>query len=396
VDTIETGTEADAIIRNAKQAAVQLLQKGDHAVGRSLALTVLAARPSDPEALLLVAQSDSVAGNSAVARALLARAVALAPQAEMLRYQRNQLDRLDDQVAANPYVQDYLAARAMFMDYPMNIQLETVGRCNANCTFCPHEELDRKFDEMSDTLFRKIVEEAATIPATNPLNFYLNVINEPFMDKKIFPRIRMINELIPHATLGFYTNLNVMPRNFFDEMRTLRQITSINVSFNAANETEYEATMRIDFKRTVANIRKFLTENRDRSLLKGPIYLSRIASHDARDAAFTSQCHELFPDFTNGVDYVPAVKRRANWLGEVSGDQTPTPVRLPCMQWVNISVFCDGTVPHCCMDAKGEHAFGNLKDRSLLEIYNSPKFRVLRESAFARGAVHPCNACSLL
>jgi sulfatase maturation enzyme AslB (radical SAM superfamily) len=395
LDTIEQNPDWAEIIRNAKQFTARALQTGDYAAGRAMALKILAAAPADPEALLLMAQSDSVSGNTAIARALLARASALAPQAEVLRYQKNQLDILDDQAAADPYTLNYLRGRAMFMEYPMNIQLETVGRCNANCTFCPHEQLDRKYEEMSDALFAKIIDEAATIPRDNPLNFYLNVINEPFMDKKIFERIQMINEKVPHATIGFYTNLNVLPRDFFAKMRKAQRITSFNVSFNAANREEYEASMRIDFDRTVANLRGFLAANREHKMVPAPICLSRIATLDERDQRFIPECDALFEGFQSGVDYAPTVKRRANWLGEVSSDQTSVPLRSPCMQWLNISVFCDGTVPHCCMDATGKYGFGNVNEHSLLEIYNSPKFRVMREAVLGRGAIHPCNTCAL-
>ena len=90
------------------------------------------------------------------------------------------------------------------------------------------------------------------------------------------------------------------------------------------------------------------------------------------------------------------VKNRATWLGQIENLNHAIPTLLPCRQWLNITVHCDGTVPHCCMDATGAFAFGNVKERSLLEIYNSPKFRSMREGVLGRGAVHPCNTCGLL
>lgn len=391
-DNITAGALA---IREAKQIALAAMRDGNLKDGRFLALKLLAALPADPEALLLAAQSDILSGHTAPARALLDRAIALAPNLEVLHTQKQNLDRQDARVVDDPYVQQYLVARAIHMDYPMNIQLETVGRCNANCTFCPHEELDRKFEEMSDELFNKIIDEVGTIPKESPINFYMNVVNEPFMDKKIFQRIKKINETVPQATLGFYTNLNVLPRNFFEQIRACRRITYVNVSFNAANEEEYRETMRIDFDRTVSNVRRFLIENREHKFLNGPLYLSRIATFDSRDDRFRDECRNLFADFEVGVDYVPGVKSRASWLGQVSGVQEHIPQLSPCFQWLNISVFCDGTVPHCCMDATGKFAFGNVKEKSLLEIYNSPEFRNMREAVMGRGSVYPCNTCAL-
>jgi sulfatase maturation enzyme AslB (radical SAM superfamily) len=395
VDTIEQPTQWNHMIGEAKRTATVALRSGKAKEAQGLVMQLLAMAPADPEALLLAAQTDAMLGNLAPARAELLRALALAPGNPVLENQLRQLDQLEGSVTADAYTQQYLALRGLYLDYPMNIQLETVGRCNANCSFCPHEELERKYDEMDDRLFAKIIAEAATIPQTLPLNFFLNVINEPFMDKKIFERIALINHTIPRATLGFYTNLNVLPRDFFEKIRGVRNLTSVNVSFNAANKAEYEDSMRIDFDRTVGNLRRFLDANRDRSIVAAPVVLSRIATLDERDARFPIEVRALLPDFVEGIDYAVAVKRRANWLGQIGGDQTNIPQLFPCNQWLNISVFCDGTVPHCCMDAKGQFAFGNVKEKSLLEIYNSPEFRVLRETHVARRSVYPCNSCAL-
>jgi hypothetical protein len=153
--------------------------------------------------------------------------------------------------------------------------------------------------------------------------------------------------------------------------------------------------MRIDFARTVSNLRKFLEENRRQRIVERPIVLSRIMSLDEGDERFRRECPALFPEFEPGVDFIVGLKNRATWLGQIDGSNSQVPSLLPCMQWLNITVQCDGTVPHCCMDAAGRFAFGNVKERSLLEIYNSPEYRTLRESVIGRGAVHPCNTCAL-
>lgn len=375
--------------------ALKALQERDQKTAQFLALKLLAALPEDPEVLLLAARSDIQAGRVGPARLLLDRAIALAPDLAILRTQKALLDRQERALSSDPYVQDYLHARAIHIDYPRNIQIETVGRCNANCTFCPHEQLDRKFDEMSDELFDKIVDDVATIPSDGPVNFFLNGVNEPFMDKKIFARIKKINDRVPHATLGLYTNMNVLPRDFFERMREVRRLIYLNVSFNAANAAEYEASMRIDFSRTVTNIRKFLAENRRHRFLERPLILSRMTSLDEGDERFRVECPALFPEFEPDVDFIAGLKSRASWLGQVESANQNVPVLFPCMQWLNITVQCDGTVPHCCMDATGKLAFGNVKERSLLEIYNSPAFRSLRESVTGRGAIYPCNTCVL-
>jgi hypothetical protein len=227
------------------------------------------------------------------------------------------------------------------------------------------------------------------------VNFFLNVVNEPFMDKKMFERIAFLNDAIPHATIGIYTNMGVLQPGFFDGMKRVRQLTAFNVSFYAANKEEYEAAMRISFDRTVSNIRRVLAENRKHRFFTFPITLSRIMSGDENDPRFESECRNLFQEFDYGREYFAVYRRRADWLRQSPGTQTGIPYLEPCNQWFNISVLCNGVVPHCCMDAKGEFAVGDANCQSLLDIYNSPRFRTYREVVPARETVYPCNTCGL-
>jgi sulfatase maturation enzyme AslB (radical SAM superfamily) len=379
----------------AKQLSRALLQAGKSADARAVLNAVLTAAPADAEALLALGEVEVAEGHFSVARVLAVRAVALAPGIPAAGPFENLFNRIDSQLGSDSCLGSYLALRARHMDYPMNIQLETTARCNAKCTFCPHESLERKFDQMSDALYEKIIRDASAIPPSSPLNFYMNVVNEPFMDKKIFERMALLNDAIPHATIGLYTNLNVLPPNFFEKLAGVRRLNYFNISFNSANELEYRQEMGIDFHRTRTNIRRLLLENRTRGYFTTPVVLSRIATADDRDVRFVNECKQLLAEFECGREYVPVCKGRANWLGRLAGPQTPIPYLMPCMQWLNLSVLANGVVPHCCMDSKGEFAFGNAAEHSILEIYNSPRFRSYREAVAARETVYPCNTCAL-
>lgn len=393
--TSNIGPARAVTLDTAKQLARRALDTGNITEAQVIANKILSAAPMDPVAFLLVAEADIAAGRFAVARPLVMRALALAPQFLPARNFKNQLDELDAQSATDEYRNAYLGLRSRHMDYPANIQLETVGHCNANCTFCPHEQLARKFDVMSDALYEKIIREASEIPADSPVNFFLNVVNEPFMDKKIFQRIALLNDAIPHATVGIYTNMNVMPPRFFENMKQVRRLAYFNISFNAANKVEYEDTMRIDFERTVSNIRGLLTENRTHGYFAFPVSLSRVSTLDEGDARFVEECIQLLSGFDYGREFIAVCKRRANWLQQGGGTQNQIPYLEPCSQWLNISVLCNGVVPHCCMDARGDFPFGNVNQQSILEIYNSPAFRNYRETVAARETVYPCNTCAL-
>ena len=59
-----------------------------------------------------------------------------------------------------------------------------------------------------------------------------------------------------------------------------------------------------------------------------------------------------------------------------------------------IGVLCDGTVVPCCLDHDGSVALGNLFERELDEILESPRAKAIREGFSERRAVEPlCRRC---
>lgn len=381
---------------SAYQAATQALEDGKLETVVGICEDFLTHQPDNLNLLVLLARVEARQTKYISANKHFQRIIELAPGQA---WARELLDKaMAEQKIAEVYppIVEFLTERHVYMDYPRNIGIETVGRCNANCGFCPHEELDRKQLEMSDFLFEKILTELTQIPPDLPIKIFPNLINEPFMDKKIFDRLKRINTALPRADIHIFTNLNVRPKNFIEKLSEIDNIDTINISFNAANKHDYTASMRLDFDRTVDNIRELMSEHRARNLYRGGVILSRVKDGTAKDDEFESQCTALFCEFESGKEFLPHAKPRTNFLGSVAEDQSPIPYAFSCGAWLDINIMCDGVVPFCCMDAKGDYPLGNANQESILELYNAPSFRSLREDAPPRESIHPCNTCSLM
>ena len=128
--------------------------------------------------------------------------------------------------------------RAHYMDYPKAIYIETTGRCNAKCDFCPHQTLDRRNDAMDDSLFTKILDDLTEIPPHVRFAVGPYFISEPFIDRKIFDRMMLINEKLPNADIVINSNLNIMPKTFNESMKKVRNIRWIRVSLFSTNKEE--------------------------------------------------------------------------------------------------------------------------------------------------------------
>jgi hypothetical protein len=288
--------------------------------------------------------------------------------------------------------------RALFMDFPKAVYIETTARCNAKCDFCPHESLDRRDQAMDDALFSKILDDLKEVPPHIPLAIGPYFISEPFIDKKIFDRMKLINEQLPNADIVINTNFNIMPKNFFARMREIKRIRWIRVSLFSTDKEEYEAVYKIDHGRTISNLLALLEFNRKERITKAPVVLSRCSSGDEKDAAFFAGVAELLKDFEKGKDY--AVFCGAPKNGVYDGDLTfganidhEIPYHKPCENWFKLFVTVSGVVALCCMDPEAKYELGDVRKQNLLSIYNSGWFRSTRESALTRELVSPCNKC---
>jgi hypothetical protein len=350
--------------------------------------------PDHRDAMMLRAEIEARQGRFLAAAKTVDRILALNPEDGDALRNRAQIENLRIQASQHPYAQSFLKSRSLHLDYPRTISIETVGRCNAKCNFCPAPELERRNEAMSDELFSKVIGDIQEIPPGVPININTNLINEPFMDKKMFARLRHINEALPTARIQMYSNFNVMPRNYLAKFRQVQNLGSLNISFNAANKVDYEAVMHVDFERTVRHLKAFMSDNRQDRFLHKPIILSRVADNTQGDHDYLEQCRSLFSEFEEGIDYRLYVKKRVTWVGDTHVEQSQVPYFLPCDAWLDINIMCTGVVPLCCLDAKGDQAIGDVTRNSVLEIYNSPGFRNLRENHLQRESLPVCGGCS--
>jgi MoaA/NifB/PqqE/SkfB family radical SAM enzyme len=172
-----------------------------------------------------------------------------------------------DTTAAQHYLRAFFAAReklifdqitsqveylssSQYNDYPLDIQLETLAKCNAACTFCQYPELTRIGDKMTDEIIEKILFEIATFPQDLPVTLTLYGVNEPFLDRRIWDLMRSITDRLPNAAIALNTNGAPLNERNIDRLSEYR-IARMSVSVNEYRKEAYEKLMSISFDRTL-------------------------------------------------------------------------------------------------------------------------------------------------
>ena len=152
-----------------------------------------------------------------------------------------------------PNIHKWLKTRAEL--FPMAIQVQTINRCNAACSFCPYPytiHLQEK-QIMDDALYSKIVDEC--VSESDLHDFVPMSKNEPLLDIKMEQRIKQFrSKAQPHQVVELVTNGSPLT-----PVRAQRLIEAgvdlITVSVNAASEEMYDKVMvGLSWKQVIGNL----------------------------------------------------------------------------------------------------------------------------------------------
>jgi radical SAM protein with 4Fe4S-binding SPASM domain len=146
--------------------------------------------------------------------------------------------------------------------------------------------------------------------------------------------------------------------------------------------------MRLPYARTLARL-QMIHRKKAAGEFAPRVVLSRVGDGSAVDQEFCRWVGEHFPGFQSSV--FP----RGSWLGQVAVSTGPVP-RVGCTRWFELSITATGVVAHCCMDGKAAYPIGDVSKQHVLEVYNEPHYRALRERTTTRLQVEPCNRCTFL
>ena len=161
--------------------------------------------------------------------------------------------------------------------YPYSIEIETINRCNNDCSFCP---VNRKNDtltlkKMSENLYKSIIDQLADMNYDGYLSLFSN--NEPLLDKRLIEFLEYAKRKLPSARLCLFTNgLLLTPEtyeqltlnlnylvidNYSDEMLLLPSVKEVYEKYKKQN-TSCDVKIYIRKKRQILSSRGGEAPNR--------------------------------------------------------------------------------------------------------------------------------------
>lgn len=243
-------------------------------------------------------------------------------------------------------------------ELPKLVEIETINKCNSTCSFCPvNRDADpRATVRMSETVFRKIIDDLAANDFSDQINLFSN--NEPFLDKRIVDFAEYAREKLPRATIQIFSNGTVL-----DVAKAVRILGAIDI----LRINNYGATQ--DLHGNIATIIDHLDRER-------PDLAQKVSVH-----------MRLLDEFKDS--------RAGN---------APNRVRLAlryrsrcAYPFYQMTIRPDGKISMCCSDALGQVTLGDVTVQSVREAWSDARRRTVQAQMLkGRDTLDVCRSCDNL
>jgi radical SAM protein with 4Fe4S-binding SPASM domain len=305
----------------------------------------------------------------------------------------------DDRKATyDDYRDRYLNSPRLALKAPVDVSLELSSFCNMACTYCYHADkknLPFKQSLMLPETIKAIIRQAADA-GVNSVKF--NWRGESSMNPYFSAATSLAKQLASGSTfIDRITNSNFKftPEwsEKHDTFRGLCNQTKVKVSYDSFRPEVFERQRKLGVHAlTTANIDKFYNwPGRDNILVIQAVRTKLNADED-----IAGEAKKRWPSALISIrDMVGG--RVEKDLSAITHKVRDYSERQSCIQAHARLIFdWDGTAVACCPDIRQELKLGNIRDKTLLEIFNSDEALKLRQDLLSLKAFEnsPCKNCS--
>jgi radical SAM protein with 4Fe4S-binding SPASM domain len=295
---------------------------------------------------------------------------------------------------ANRYDPAYLPT------FPRYIDIELTNACNFKCLMCPTGTglSKRKKGFMTDDIFFLILDQISEYKT--PIRFI--GWGEPLLHPKLIDYLKECKnrKLLTHLnTNGYFISDDVI-----DEFIRI-PIDSIKFSFQGTDRKSYHEMRNIDFfDKLIQRIKRFheLRGGREKPFLHAATTLTYENKESVQTfRAALSAYVDLLTIGNTALDYidinhVELPKNDKERLWYLMQRESIDKHHPHCPEVYNVlAINWDGSVSACCADYDNKMSVGNLREKSLLEIWQSKKMNNYRKllSEFKHETLEVCRNC---
>ncbi len=224
------------------------------------------------------------------------------------------------------------------------IDFEINSHCNLECSYCPTSfEGGRGKKYMDETMFKKVIDDLATINYSGRISPHF--FGEPLLDKRLPTLMAYAREKLPKCQIIIHTNGIRLSKEIYDECM-------------AAGVTGFLVTQHTS--KVPRNVQRLVDE--------------KYAKH----GTLKVRSIDNLTLFNRGGSVKPEKSRKLKRCFYISDE---------------ISVTHLGNVL-CTNDFHESTSFGNVKDKSIIEIWRGKEFRKMRQDVMSgKFELDMCKSC---
>ncbi len=276
-------------------------------------------------------------------------------------------------------------------DFPPYLQIEPTSICNYRCVFC--YQTDNIFNKKSNNFmghmtfetFKNIIDEIE-----GKVQFVsLASRGEPLMCKDIEKMLLYTKDKF--LNLKINTNASMLTEK---KIHAILQsgVKTLSFSADAADEKSY-SKLRVNgnLNKILKNIQLF-NEIRDKKYLSSKI-ITRVSGVKVSDQQNIDDMQKFWGSLVDQVAFVNYVP----W--ENVYDSKLIEIPSPCSDlWRRMFIWWDGQANPCDVDYKSKLSLGEVKKKSISNIWKSKEYNELRKAHLNknRSKVDPCNKCNVI
>ena len=276
---------------------------------------------------------------------------------------------------------------------PEVFAIEVTNYCNLDCVMCPRREMKRKVGMMSFDLFKEIIDQIR--------DYNRHVLLHNFGEPLFHPQIdKMIDYCAENRIkTKFSTNGTILDREHTLKILNSR-LDGIILSLDGSTRETYEKLrVKGEYEQVEQNIVNFLKLKREMHLKKLHTIIQIIHMNETE-----TEIIDFIKRWKPYVDEV-LIKPYSTWADQVEGiKELSKPEhrfkpkikrRYPCLwPWVTVVIQWNGDVVPCCYDYDSKYILGNVKEKSLVEIWNGEEVLNLRRQFVEGNYNNPlCKQC---
>lgn len=301
----------------------------------------------------------------------------------------------DKALVYTEYREKYLNSPKLALAAPVDVSLELSSFCNQTCVYCYHADkknLPFKQNIMAPVTIKTILNQAAD-SGVSSVKF--NWRGESTMNAFFCGATAHAKYLAKGKVfVDRLTNSNFKFEHNRDDIFTgLSHQTKVKVSYDSFRPDVFEKQRRGGVHAlTTANIDKFYNwPGRD-----NVIVIQAVRTKLNADEDIEGEVRKRWPSAQVSIrDMVGGRVDRD--LSEIAHKERDHSERQSCIQAHARLIFdWDGMAVACCPDIRQEIKLGNIREKTLIEIFNSPEAIKLRQDLLSLKAFEssPCKTCS--